>query len=164
MDTTVLHRAVRLSARASAALFASAQVTQALRLSTPRAWRLTYLAFVATQGIHFGFVARLARRTRGRNLFPGGRDMHDVGGWPTVLAIVALFVTLAAVGWVAADQTDAHPDRRPAGVAAQALIGAMFASVYLGQVSRSPGHAVPGAIITAAVLTNLASRLTDQAT
>lgn len=157
MKTAALHRTVRLTARTSAILFTAAQVTQALRRPTPAAWRPLYAAFVATHVIHFGFVARFAHRTQGRSLFPGGRNMHDVGGWPTVLGIFALFFTLAAAGWTATNPADTHRGRHRAGLAAPAIIGAMFVSFYLGQVPRSPRHAVPGAIIAAAVLANLAS-------
>ena len=66
------------------------------------------------------------------------------------------FLTLATVGWMAAPAA-AHPGRRP-GVAATALIGAMYVSFYLQQIPRSPRHAVPGTIIAAAVLANIASR------
>jgi hypothetical protein len=157
MKTATLHRTVRLTARTSAVLFTSAQIAQALRRPTPSAWRPLYLAFVAAHAVHFGFVARFAQRTRGQALFPGGRNMHDVGGWTTVLGIYALFLILATVGWMAAP-ADPHQSRGPGGVAATTLIGAMFVSFYLQQISRSPRHAVPGTIIAAAVLANIASR------
>ena len=159
MKTTSLHRAVRLSARSSAVLFTSAQLSQALRLPTPRAWRPLYVAFVAAHAIHFAFVARFAHRTQGRALFPGGRNMHDVGGWPTVLGIFASFLILATLGWTAADPAHAHSGgRRRAGLAGTPLIGAMFVSFYLGQLPRSARHAAPAAVIGAAVLANVASR------
>ena len=165
MKTAALHRAVRLTARTSAVLFVSAQVAQALRLPTPGAWRSLYAAFVATHLVHFGLVARFAHRTRGRALFPGGRNMHDVGGWPTVLGIFAFFLALATVGWKAAEPWDTHPRARPASQAATALMGAMFVSFYLGQVPHSRWHAAPAAIISAAVLANLKSRtLANRAT
>jgi len=156
MKTATLHRTVRLTARTSTVLFTSAQIAQALRWPTPSAWRPLYLAFVAAHAVHFGFVTRFAQRTRGQALFPGGRNMQDVGGWTTVLGIYALFLTLATVGWIAAP-TDAYQGRGP-GVAATTSIGAMFVSVYLQQVRRSPWHAVPGVIIAAAVVANIASR------
>ena len=156
METANLHRTVRLTARTSAVLFTSTQIAQALRRPTPSAWRPLYLAFVAAHAVHFGFVTRFAQRTYGRALFPGGRNMHDVGGWPTVLGIYLLFLTLATVGWMAAP-ADGHQGRSP-GVAATTVMGAMFVSFYLQQVPRSPWHAVPGAIVGAAVLANIASR------
>lgn len=158
MKTASLHRTVRLAARTSAVLFTSAQITHALRLPTPGAWRPLYVAFVTAHAIHFGFLARFAQRTQGRALFPGGRSMQDVGGWPTVLGIIALFFLLTTVGWVGAEEADAHPGRRPAGTAATALIGAMFVSFYLGQARRSHNHAAAGAIIAAAVLANIIAR------
>ena len=157
MTTATLHRTVRLTARTSAVLFTTAQIAQALRRPTPAAWRPLYLAFVAAHAFHFGFVARFAQRTRGQALFPGGRNMHDVGGWTTVLGIFAGFFILAAVGWMAAP-ADGQQVRAPGGVTATTLIGAMFVSVYLQQVPRSRWYAVPGAIIVAAVLANIVSR------
>ena len=158
MKTASLHRTVRITARTSAVLFTSAQIAQALRLPTPSAWRPLYVAFVAAHAIHFGFVARFAHRTHGRELFPGGRNMHDVGGWPTVLGIFTFFFVLAAVGWAAAEPADARLGRRLSGRVAMALIGAMFVSFYLGQVPRSPWHAVPGGIVGSAVLANIVGR------
>ena len=155
MKTATLHRTVRLTARTSAVLFTSAQIAQALRRPTPSAWRPLYLAFVAAHAVHFGFVARFAQRTHGQALFPGGRNMHDVGGWTTVLGIYTLFLTLATIGWTAADPP---PGRGRGGVAATTTIGAMFVSFYLNQIPRSRWHAVPGGIIAAAVLANIASR------
>ena len=157
MKTATLHRTVRLTARTSAVLFTSAQIAQALRRPTPSAWRPLYLAFVAAHAVHFGFVASFAHRTHGEALFPGGRNMHDVGGWRTVLGIYALFLALATVGWMAAP-ADAHQARGPGSVAATTLIGTMFVSFYLQQVPRSHWHAVPGTIIAAAVLANIVRR------
>ena len=37
--------------------------------------------------------------TGGRGLFPGGRSMNDVGGWPTVAGIYTFFAGLAFTGW-----------------------------------------------------------------
>ena len=156
MRTAALHRTVRLTARTSAVLFTSAQIAQALRLPTPSAWRPMYLGFVAAHAIHFVFVAIFAHRTQGRALFPGGRNMDDVGGWPTVLGIFASSLILATVGWTAAP-ANATQGRRGPGMAATALIGAMFVSFYLRQVPRSRWHAVPGAIIATAVLHNIAA-------
>jgi hypothetical protein len=164
MKTASLHRAVRLSARTSVVLFTSAQVAQALRRPTPSTWRPLYVAFVAVHAIHFGLVTAFARRTHGRALFPGGRNMHDVGGWPTVFGIFGLFLGLSTAGWMAAEPAD--PRRGPhwgphwVGRAAPALIGAMFASVYLGRLPRSLWHAAPGAVIGAAVVANIVRRTT----
>lgn len=174
MKTTSLHRVVRLTARTSAVLFTSAQLTQALgmrgesgpttarihhaKLLSTRAWRLLYLAFVAAHATHFAAVARFAHRTDGRALFPGGRDMKDVGGWPALLGIFGLFFALATTGWTAGRSVAwGRPVSRGIGSTATALIGAMFASFYWGQVPQSRWYAAPGAIISAAVLANIAS-------
>ena len=83
IHTASVHRAARVTGRTSAVLFAAAQFSQALRLPSAGAWRPLYLGFVAAHAVHFTAVTRYAAMTNGRNLFPGGRDMNDVGGWPT---------------------------------------------------------------------------------
>jgi hypothetical protein len=163
MKTASLHRVVRLTARTSAVLFTSAQVAQALgmrgaTLHPPSAWRLLYLAFVSAHATHFAAVARFAHQTGGRALFPGGRDMKDVGGWPALFGIFAFFFALATTGWIAAGSVArGRPVSRGIGSTATALIGAMFVSFYWGQVPQNRWYTVPGAIISAAVLSNVAS-------
>lgn len=158
MNTASVHRAVRVTGRTSAVLFAAAQFSQALRLPSVGAWRPLYLGFVATHAVHFTAVTRYAAMTNGRNLFPGGRDMNDVGGWPTVLGIYALFFALASTAWAGPGRAGrVRPGVRRAGSAATGLLGAMFASFYLGQVPRSRWNALPATIIGAAVLTNIAA-------
>ena len=140
-------------------LFAAAQTAQALGPSTARAWRPLYLGFMAAHATHFTLVAKYARLTGGRAaLFPGGRNLNDVGGWPTMAAIYALFAGLAATGW-AAGAAPATNSRRlhRAGRVTTGLIGAMFAGTYLGQLPRSGWNAVPAAIVAAAVVAPLAA-------
>lgn len=43
----------------------------------------------AASAAHFVAVSRFAHATNGGNLFPGGRSLDDMGGWPTVLAVYA---------------------------------------------------------------------------
>ena len=156
MNTAAVHRAVRVTGRTSAVLFAAAQFSQALRLPSVGAWRPLYLGFVATHAVHFTAVTRYAAMTNGRNLFPGGRDMNDVGGWPTVLGIYALFFALASTAWAGSSRAGrVQPGVRRAGSAANGLLGAMFASFYLGQIPQSRWNALPATIIGAAVLTNI---------
>ena len=95
MTTTKLHLSVRLTARASALLFAAAQAAPALGSNIGRASRPLYLGFIAAHATHFTLVARYAHVNGVRNLFPGGRNMNEVGGWPTVLTLYALFAGLA---------------------------------------------------------------------
>jgi hypothetical protein len=155
-STAAPHRAVRLTARSSAALFASAQAAQALRPTATRAWRSLYLGFMAAHATHFAVVARYARATGGRALFPGGRNLNDVGGWPTVAAIYTLFSGLALTGWAAGGPPGAkRRGARIAGRVAIEVIGAMFVGTYLGQLPRSAWNAVPATIVGAAVLANL---------
>ena len=58
-----------------------------------------YLGFMAAHAAHFTLVARYAMVTGGQGLFPGGRSMNDVGGWPTVASIYTFFAGLAFTGW-----------------------------------------------------------------
>ena len=158
-STDALYRAVRLTARSSAMLFAAAQATQALGPRAAQAWRPLYLGFMAAHATHFTVVARYAKITGGRDLFPGGRNLTDAGGWPTVAAIYTLFAGLAATGWAAgASWSTSRRGLGLAGRAATGLIGAMFAGTYLGQLPRSGWNAVPAAIVASAVLARLLTR------
>lgn len=151
-----LHRAVRLSARSSALLFAAAQAVPAFGPGAAQAWRPLYLGFMAAHAVHFAVVAKYAKVTGGRALFPGGRNLHDVGGWPTVAAIYAVFAGLAATGWAA--NRPAATDRRgvrTAGRIAVGTIAAMFVGTYLGQLPRSGWNAVPAVIVGAAAAGSL---------
>jgi hypothetical protein len=153
-STAALHRAVRLTARTSALLFAGAQATHALAPRTGRAWRSLYLGFMAAHAMHFAVVAKYAKVTGGRSLFPGGRNLNDVGGWPTVGAIYTLFSGLAVAGW-AAGAAQPRPGLRPAGHVATGIIGAMFVGTYAGQLPRSAWYALPAIIVGGSVVANL---------
>jgi len=158
-STATIYRAVRLTARSSAMLFAASQAIQALGPRAAQAWRPLYLGFMAAHATHFAVVARYAKITGGRALFPGGRNLNDVGGWPTVATIYTLFAGLAATGWAAGASPSRN--RRGLGIAgriATGTIGAMFTGTYLGQLPRSGWNAVPAAIVAAAVLASLLSR------
>jgi len=151
-----------LTARTSALLFAAAQATQAAGLIEPRrqrvarAWRPLYVGFMAAHALHFAAVARYAKITGGRALFPGGINLKDVGGWPTVAGIYTFFAGLALTGLAAGASpvTDRH-SVRVAGHIATGVIGAMFIGTYLGQLPRSGWSALPAAIVSAAVVANL---------
>jgi uncharacterized membrane protein YeaQ/YmgE (transglycosylase-associated protein family) len=158
-STAALYRAVRLTARSSAMLFAAAQATQVLGPRAAHAWRPLYLGFMAAHATHFAVVARYAKITGGRALFPGGRNLNDVGGWPTVAAIYTLFAGLAATGWAAGASSSTSGRRLGiAGRVATGTIGAMFAGTYLGQLPRSRWNAVPAVIVASAVITSLLTR------
>ena len=98
--TTQLYRAVHLTARTSALLFAASQATAALDSGARQASRPLYIGFMAAHAVHFALVARYAQVSGGHNLFPGGCSMAQVGGWRTVLAIFTMFAGLAATGLV----------------------------------------------------------------
>lgn len=161
MKVPALHRVVQFTARTSALLFTAAEISQAVR-PLARARKPLYLAFVAAHAVHLTAVARFAVRTRGRALFPGGRDLRDVGGWPTMLGIYALFFLLALAGWAAdSGHRGGRPGVRRAGRAATGVIGAMFVSVYLGQLPRSRWYAVPASVIAGAVIASTAVHRTQ---
>ena len=101
MTTARVYRAVRLTARGSALLFAGAQAASALGPRAAPASRRLYLAFMAVHAIHFTVVSTYARINGGRDLFPGGRSLSQAGGWRTVVSIYTLFAGLALTGWAA---------------------------------------------------------------
>jgi len=101
MIASALHKYVRLTARGSALLFAAAQAMPAFGPRAASASRPLYLGFMVAHAVHFTVVARYAKATGGRDLFPGGRSLNDVGGWPTVAGIYTFFAGLAFTGWAA---------------------------------------------------------------
>ena len=161
MDAAGVHRAVQLTARGSAVLFAAAQATSALGPRTGRAPRRLYLAFMAAHAVHFTAVTIYAKVNGGRDLFPGGRSMNEVGGWATVTGIFTFFSGLAVTAWAAgAPRPTGQPLPPALGQAATLVMAAMFGSVYLGQLPRSPWFAVPATAVAGAATANvLAQRL-----
>jgi uncharacterized protein len=161
LNAAHVYRTVQLTARGSALLFAAAQATSALGPRTGRAPRLLYLAFMAAHAVHFTVVAAHAKVNGGRDLFPGGRSMNEVGGWATVVGIFASFSGLAVTGWATgASRATGRPLMRAIGQAATSVMAAMFVGVYLGQVPRSPWYAVPATVVAGAASANvLAGRL-----
>ena len=162
MSTARVYRAVQLTARRSALLFAAAQATSALGPRAGRAPRLLYLAFMAAHAVHFTVVARYAVVNGGRDLFPGGRSLNDVGGWPTVAGIYTFFAGLAITGWVARRATSGRPARaarrRTGGHRAH---GRDVRRRLLGQLPRSRWYALPATAVAGAVTANVvAERVT----
>jgi hypothetical protein len=153
-STPALYRAVRLTARTSALLFSAAQASQAMGSRAAYAWRPLYVGFMAAHAAHFAVVTRYANATGGRGLFPGGRNLHDVGGWPTVAGIYTFFAGLAGTGWAAGSFARNSPGVGIAGRIATVIIAAMFVGTYLGQVRRSGWNMVPAAMVGAAVVAN----------
>ncbi|HEU4907335.1 MAG TPA: hypothetical protein VFT17_00580 [Propionibacteriaceae bacterium] len=158
MSIEALHRAVQLTARSSALFFAAAQAEHAIGPHRISKWRPLYLGFMAAHAMHFAVVARYAKATGGRGLFPGGKSLNQVGGWPTVAAIYGIFSGLAWTGW-AAGRPSAAKRRgvRLAGRIAVGVIGAMYVGTYLGQLPHSAWKAVPAAVVGAAVIASLST-------
>jgi hypothetical protein len=117
---------------------------------------------MAAHAAHFTLVARYARVTGGRGLFPGGRSMNDVGGWPTVAGIYTFFAGLAFTGWATgAPAAMSNHRMRLAGRTATGLIGAMFVGTYIGQFSQSRWYAMPATLVGTAVIANVAAQHGD---
>jgi len=154
-----IHRAVQLTARTSALLFSGAQAASALGPRAERASRVLYVAFMAAHAVHFSLVARYAVVNGGRDLFPGGRSLNDVGGWPTVTGIYSAVSGLAITGWLTgAPRASDRLVAQSIGHAATAVIAAMFVSVYLGQLRQSRWYAVPATLVVGAVAANMVAR------
>ena len=130
MSTLRLRQTVRLTARSSALLFAgSALATATGGQAAQAAARPLYLGFLLAHATHFAAVARYAVRTDGRDLFPGGRSLQDVGGWSSVLSIYSLFASLALAGWPVSGGGVRGP-LRVVGLGATGAIGVLFAGTY----------------------------------
>lgn len=143
MELGTLLLAVQLSARTSALLFAGAL---ALPVLTGRRLTGLYPAFLVAHTVHFGFVAAYAAAD-GPGLFPGGRTLADVGGWPTLAAVAGLFYALALAG-LASRVTGRFPI---GGRLATGSIGSMFVATYVPLIERSVGYAGMAALVTFAV-------------
>lgn len=155
MRTTTLHRVVRLTARTSAILFAAAQAASAMDRSAGRTAHRLYVAFMIAHALHFTVVTRYAVATGGRRLFPGGRDLHDVGGWRTVLGIYAAFAALALAGGRAIPADPHAPRHGIVGPTAAGLIAAMFVGTYLQQLPQSRWFAAPATAIGTTTVANI---------
>jgi hypothetical protein len=145
---------VHWSARLSAILFALSLAAPVLPRFLARRSESLYLGFVAANTVQFLFVTLLALATGGANMFPGGRSVADVGGWPAVFGIFAFFYTLAFVGWVGR-RAGASSRLRTAGVLSRAFVGFMFVSTYVPLIARSAWYALPCALVAAAVVVDL---------
>lgn len=151
MTVAALHLALSSTARVSAVLFALSLLVPALsRERGGRSGRLQ-LAFIVAQTLHFAFVTWLASVSGGAGMFPGGRSVAEVGGWPVVLAIFVLFYAVALIAFFARRAGAARARLRAAGRLATAFIGFMFVATYLPLVARSGWYALLALLVTAAV-------------
>lgn len=117
----------------------------------------SWLAFLAAHTVHFLAVLWFALLNSGRDLFPGGTSFEQAGGWPTVLASLAVFYSLASIV-LAARRAGPAAGRylRRAGLAATIAIGAMFLATYGPLVAQSTLFALPVAVIAGALGLHLA--------
>jgi hypothetical protein len=147
---------VHWSARTSAVLFALSLAAPLVPKWLARPSEALYVGFVAANTVQFYFVTQLALATGGANMFPGGRSLADVGGWPSVLGIFTFFYVLALMGWLS--RRDSAKSRlRAAGVFSRTFIGFMFVSTYIPLIARSPWYALPCALVAAAVVVDVTS-------
>ena len=148
MDPVHIDLAVHWSARLSSFLFAVALTLPRLTPRLSRQATELYAAFILAHTMHFGFVGWMAHVTDGANMFPGGRSVTDVGGWPTVLGIFVFFYALASVGLVAR-QVGPHAGHplRLANRVTTTCLGLLFVVTYVGLIPHSLWYAVPGAFV-----------------
>jgi hypothetical protein len=143
---------VRLTARASATLFAAALILFAIgprpgRRGVRYAIRL-FLGFVLAHTIHFSAVVWLAVLTAGENI-------QERDGWTVVLAVGALFYFAAFLivrAWRGIDSGRMLPRRD--GVAANAAITSIalaFLNSYLSRVPDKPIYWLPAICLVASV-------------
>jgi len=160
MSPAAALRVVRVTARTSAMLFASVQAAPLAGWRGARASDALYRAFLVAHAVHFTAVTRYAVLTGGHDLFPGGRDLDDVGGWPTVAGIFTGFAGVASIGWFGRPtRTGVTPRTRAAGTAARTVVGTMFTGTFASRIARSAWYAVPTVISgTATVLAIMGSR------
>ena len=150
MSVAALHLAISWTARLSAVLFAFSLIVPALSGHRGHSGRLQ-VAFILAHTLHFAFVAWLAGVSGGAGMFPGGRSVAEVGGWPVVLAIFALFYAVAFIALTARRAGAAQKRLRTAGKLATVFIGFMFVATYLPLVTRSGWYALLALLVTAAV-------------
>jgi len=137
---------VTASGRIAAGLFVLALVGAGFRYSATSMW----LAFLAGQSVHFALVVWFVIKTGGVNLFPGNHSLQDVGGWPAIIAIFALFYVLAAARLVAAHAPASDLARIGDRIGATA-IGLFFLATYIPLIARSWNFAAPVLAILAAL-------------
>jgi hypothetical protein len=155
VSVVALHLAMSWTARLSAVLFALSLLVPALSAQRAGHAGRIHVAFIVAQTLHFAFVAWLASATGGAGMFPGGRSVADVGGWPVVLAIFALFYAVAFIA-LAIRRSGTHQTRlRTIGKLSTAFIGFMFVATYLPLVARSGWYALLALLVTAAVAADL---------
>jgi hypothetical protein len=151
-DHAALYLTVHWTARLAALLFSAALAAPVLfRLRACRREEL-YLAFILALAVHFAFVTWLALATGGAQMFPGGKSVAEVGGWPVVFGIFAFCQTLAWVGF-AARRTEEVASRglHVAGSFSRGFIGVMFVGTYLPLVAQSWWYLFPATLVVGAV-------------
>jgi hypothetical protein len=155
VSVAALHLALSWTARLSAVLFALSLLVPAPSHHRARHSGRLQIAFIVAHTLHFAFVAWLASVNGGVGMFPGGRSVAEVGGWPVVLAIFALFYAVAFIALTARRAGAAQKRLRTAGKLATVFIGFMFVATYLPLVTRSGWYALLALLVTAAVAADL---------
>jgi hypothetical protein len=155
MSAAALYLALSWTARLSAVLFALSLLVPALATHRAKRWGRLQTAFIVAHTLHFACIAWLVSVSSGAGMFPGGRSVTEVGGWPVVLGIFALFYAVAFLASRARRADAAQTRLRTAGKLATVFIGFMFVATYLPLVTRSGWYALPALLVTAAVAADL---------
>lgn len=144
-----LREAAHWTARASALAFTIALAGPVFFRRAARR-RIAFLAaFAALHAVHFAVVGFFAVTHPDAGIFPGGRSATQVGGWPTVAAIVALFAILVTTAIYARGEGAGHRAQL-AGRGAVWFLTFMFVATYLPLTARSWWYSVPAVLISAA--------------
>jgi hypothetical protein len=149
MAETWFREASHYTARASAFAFAFALAAPLLSEWARRRRVALFAAFAALHALHFAVVAFFAASHPQAAIFPGERSATQVGGWPAIAGIVALFAVLVMTA-IHARGARAGQRAKLAGRGAVALLTFMFVATYLPLTSRSPWYFLPALLITAA--------------
>lgn len=153
MDTALPALAAQMTGRLSALLFVTALLAPAVSGRASRRSAGFFLAFITAHTAHYAAVVWFAVANGGRDLFPGGRSLQDVGGWLTVLGLFAFFYVLAFIG-LAARRAGLAAGRwlRGADRMATILIGLQFVATYAPLVTRSLWFVAPTALLFIALV------------
>jgi hypothetical protein len=152
VDEATIRFCVRLTARASAVLFASAGMLRAVELfrrSTPAiSSRALLVGFLASHTVHFAFVLMLAAATRGANI----AERH---GW-LANGVVGVLFYAGLIGMIVSRRPGRRDERlRPRlafELVANLLIAGGFLFAYVGRAVADPFFVPWVALVVAGAL------------
>jgi hypothetical protein len=122
--------------------------------------RRAWFVYIASLTGLFAAVSAFAVAGGGENLFPGGRSLAEVGGWPSLLAIFALCYSLAFVGLRAQlGGGAASRGLQVSGLAATTMLALMYYLTYLPLVRTHSWFVVPVIALSAALGVHISRHL-----